>query len=290
MNLFELLLLAGIWGASFLFMRVAAPELGPLPLIALRVSIAALVLSPVIGSAAARRHFRAKAWPLMVVGVTNSAVPFSLLAYSTLYVSAGMDSVLNATTPLWAALIAAAGFQASLVRHQVIGLCVGFAGVVVLVLGAPHAGAAGVPLAIAAALAATLLYGFAVNYSKRHLSGVPPFVVAFGSQFFAAVLLLPVALLLWHRHAVMPSTWGCVVALGVICTGLAYILFFRLVEHAGSTYAASVTFLIPVFGMIWGSVFLGERITPTMLAGSAVVLLGTALASGKIRLWMARRA
>ncbi|TDV11085.1 DMT family transporter [Paraburkholderia caballeronis] len=290
MNLPELVLLAAIWGASFLFMRVAAPEFGPVPLIALRVGIAALVLSPALLTANARRHFRANAWPLLVVGIANSALPFSLLAYSTLYVSAGLDSVLNATTPLWAALIAAVGFGLSMKRHQIAGLFAGFVGVVVLVRDTLGAGQAGTAMAVAAALGATLLYGFAVNYSKRSLAGVPPFVVAFGSQFFASVVLLPVAAALWPHHAIAPSIWGCVVALGVVCTGVAYLLFFRLVEHAGSAYAASVTFLIPIFGMIWGRVFLGETITPPMLAGCAIVLFGTALASGKIRLWTARQA
>lgn len=289
MKLIELTLLAAIWGASFLFMRVATPELGPIPLIALRVGIATLVLIPALRNPAARAQFRSRLWPLFVVGVTNSAIPFSLLAYSTLSVNAGLDSVLNATTPLWAALIATLGFQVAIGRHQVAGLLIGFLGVVVLVrdtvLGAS---AAGVPLAIAAALLATFFYGFAVNYSKRHLAGVQPFVVAFGSQFFATIVLLPLAIAFWPSHPVSVSTWGCVAGLGVICTGFAYILFFRLVEHVGAAYAASVTFLIPVFGMIWGAVFLGERVTPMMLAGGAIILLGIAITGGKLP-WRALR-
>jgi drug/metabolite transporter (DMT)-like permease len=282
MNLIELCLLAAIWGASFLFLRIAAPEFGPLALIALRVGIAALVLAPVLRSALARRQLRAKAWPLLVVGISNSALPFGLFAYSTLYVNAGLDSVLNATTPIWTALIAAAWFQASLGRRQITGLLLGLGGVVLLVWDTFGAGIPGVPLAIAAALLATVCYGFAVNYSKRRLAGIQPLVVAFGSQFFAAIVLLPVALPFWPRQAIAASTWMCVAALGVVCTGLAYILYFRLIERVGAAYAASVTFLIPVFGLIWGALFLGEKVTPAMLAGCAVVLLGTALASGKL--------
>ncbi|PFH08472.1 threonine/homoserine efflux transporter RhtA [Collimonas sp. PA-H2] len=282
MNLIELCLLAAIWGASFLFLRIAAPEFGPLALIALRVGIAALVLTPVLRSAPARRQLRAKAWPLLVVGISNSAIPFGLFAYSTLYVNAGLDAILNATTPIWTALIAAAWFQAGLGRRQIAGLLLGLAGVVLLVWDTLGAGIAGVPLAIAAALLATVCYGFAVNYSKRHLAGIQPLVVAFGSQFFAAIVLLPVALPFWPRQAIAASTWMCVAALGVVCTGLAYILYFRLIERVGAAYAASVTFLIPVFGLIWGALFLGEKVTPSMLAGCAVVLLGTALASGKL--------
>ena len=290
MNVIELLVLAAIWGVSFLFMRVAAPELGPIPLIALRVTIAALVLAPVLRSATARNEFRSKAWPLFVVGVTNSAVPFCLLAYSTLYVNAGVDPILNATTPLWAALIAAVGFRGSMRLVQVVGMLLGLAGVVVLAWEVLIGGGSTIPLAIGAALLATLFYGFAVNYSKRYLAGVNPFVVAFGSQGSASIVLVPLALFFWPKHSVAPSTWACVAALGVVCTGFAYVLFFRLVERVGAAYAASVTFLIPIFGMIWGAVFLGEPITSVMIAGCAIVLFGTALASGKLGWRLSRRA
>lgn len=290
MNVIELLALAAIWGASFLFMRVAVPELGPIPLIALRVTIAAVVLAPVLRTATARSQFRSKAWPLFVVGVTNSAVPFCLLAYSTLYVNAGVDSILNATTPLWAALIAVVCFGGSMRLGQAIGLVLGLAGVVILAWGTLIDGAGALPLAIGAALLATLFYGFAVNYSKRHLAGVNPFVVAFGSQLFASILLIPLALFFWPKHAVAPSTWACVATLGVVCTGLAYVLFFRLVERVSAAYAASVTFLIPIFGMVWGTAFLGEPITSVMVGGCAIVLFGTALASGKLGWMLARSA
>lgn len=288
MNLIELFTLAAIWGASFLFMRVATPDFGPIALIALRVAIAALVLTPVLRSAPARRQFKANVWPLFVVGVTNSAVPFCLLAYSTLYVDAGVDSILNATTPLWAALIAATAFKALMRRGQLAGLLLGLAGVVVLVWDSLEVGASSVPSVIGAALLATLFYGFAVNYSKRHLEGVKPFVVAFGSQLSASIVLVPLALFFWPKHSIAPSVWGCVAVLGVVCTGFAYVLFFRLVERAGAAYAASVTFLIPIFGVIWGAAFLSESITPTMIAGCAIILCGTGLASGKLR-WMLPR-
>ncbi|HEV3425421.1 MAG TPA: DMT family transporter [Paraburkholderia sp.] len=290
MNFLEHILVAAIWGASFLFMRIAAPEFGPIPLMALRVGIAMVALAPVLRSAGARQQCREKLWPLFVVAVTISAAPFCLLAYAALSVDAGMDSVLNATMPLWAALIASIGFQVSMSRHQMSGLLIGFVGVVVLVHDTLSAGAAGVPLAIAAALLAALFYGFAVNYSKRHLAGVKPYVVAFGSQFLASLVLWPLALTCWPRHPIGLTTWGCMIALGIVSTALACLLFFRLIERAGATYAASVTFLIPVFGVVWGATFLGEKVTPLMLAGCLIVLAGTAIASGKFTGMKTRRA
>ncbi|SOE66138.1 EamA-like transporter family protein [Burkholderia sp. OK233] len=149
-------------------------------------------------------------------------------------------------------------------------------------------GRSALALAIGAALLATPFYGFAMNYSKRHLARVNPFVVACGSQVSASILLVPLALFFWQKHSVAPSTWACVAALGVICTGFAYVLSFRLIERVGAAYAASVTFTIPIFGMIWGAAFLGEAITPVMIAGCAIVLFGTALASGKLG-WMLTR-
>jgi len=286
MNLLELFLLAAIWGASFLFMRVATPELGAIVLIALRVGIATLVLVPVLRSAEARAQFRSKLRPLFVVSVTNSAIPFCLLAYSTLYVNAGMDSILNATTPLWTALVAVTLYRTAMNRQQTLGLLFGLIGTVVLVWDTLDSGVKGVPIAIAAALVATLCYGFAVNYSKRNLAGIHPFVAAFGSQFFATLILLPLALILWPRHPVATSTWACVAALGIVCTGFAYILYFRLIEHVGASYTASVTFVIPIFGVLWGALFLGERVTPTTVAGGIIIIFGTALTGGKLS-WMA---
>jgi drug/metabolite transporter (DMT)-like permease len=280
MNFIELIVLAAIWGASFLFMRVASPELGAFPLAALRVGIASLVLLPFMHSIAARQALRAKAWPLLVVGLTNSAVPFFLLSFSTMTLNAGLSSVLNATTPLWTAAIAALAFQVSMGRDQVIGLVLGFIGVVILVHDSLGTGRAGVPLAIMAAMTATICYGFAVNYSKRHLKGVPPIVVAFGSQFLATVVLAPMGLMMWPSHPVSATAWACVAGLGIFCTAIALVLYFRLVANVGAAFAASVTFLVPLFGLLWGAL-LGEKITPMMFGGGLIVLLGIAIASGK---------
>ncbi|CAZ87498.1 putative permease [Thiomonas arsenitoxydans] len=281
MPFIELFVLAAIWGASFLFLRIAVPEFGPLPLIALRVGIASLVLLPVLRTAAARAQFRHKLWPLLVVGVTNSALPFTLFAVGALHLGAGFEAILNATTPLWAAVLGATLFGAPIGRAQIVGLGVGLLGVVVLVGDQPGLSQGAAPWAVAAVLLAPVSYGFAVHYARRHLAGVDPALTAFGSQLTATVLLALPAALTWPAHAVQGDIWAAVVALGVLCTGLAYVLYFRLVAQVGAAYAASVTFLIPVFGMLWGALFLQEAVTSAMLAGCAIILAGTALASGQ---------
>ncbi|WP_414447259.1 DMT family transporter [Burkholderia sp. 22PA0099] len=280
MNTIRLVTLAAIWGASFLFMRMGAPHFGVVPLIALRVAIAAVLLAPVLRDAGARREFRTHWRPLAVVGVMNSALPFCLLTFAALSLTAGVDSILNATTPLWTAIVAFVWLHAPMKRQQVAGLALGFVGVLILAGG--EFGHGGTLPAVAAALLATLSYGFAGNYSKRTLGQVRPFVSAFGSQVFAAVVLVPAAIPLWPAGPLAPLDWLSVALLGTVCTALAYLLYFRLIQDAGAQYAASVTFLIPVFGLVWGAIFLREAITAQAVAGCAVILLGTALASGKL--------
>lgn len=280
MPFIELFLLAAIWGASFLFLRIAVPEFGPVPLIALRVGIATLVLLPVLRTAAARAQFRSKLWQLLVVGVTNSALPFTLFAVGALHLGAGFEAILNATTPLWAAVLGAMLFGAPIGRAQIVGLGVGLLGVVILVGDQPVSQGAAY-WAVAAVLLAPMSYGYAVHYARRHLAGVDPALTAFGSQLTAAAVLVLPAAYTWPAHAVQADIWAAVVALGVLCTGVAYVLYFRLVAQVGAAYAASVTFLIPAFGMLWGALFLHEPVTGAMLAGCAIILVGTALASGQ---------
>lgn len=281
-HLVQLITLAAIWGASFLFLRIGAPAFGVIPLIALRVGIATALLLPVLRHSDARQEFRTHLRPLFVVGMTNSAAPFCLLTYAAVYVSAGVDSIFNATTPTWTALIAFLWLRIPLRRAQFVGLAIGFAGVVMLAWDAVGTGTVGTFGAVAAALLATCSYGFAANYSKQKLAGVRPFIAAFGSQLFAALVLAPVAIVFWPQIPTHPIDWMIVIMLGGLCTAAAYILYFGLIRDAGAQYAASVTLLIPVFGMIWGALFLRESITLQAALGCAVILLGTALATGKL--------
>jgi drug/metabolite transporter (DMT)-like permease len=291
-NLVLLIALAALWGASFLFIRIGVAEFGVAPLMALRVGIGALFL---VGLALTRMppaelaaQLRRRAWPLFVVGVLNSGAPFCLFAFAELTLSAGVTSVINATTPLWGALVAYLWLKDALSLPRALGLAIGFAGVVTLVwdqIANAHGAASAhtTALAAAAALGATLLYGIAANYTKRRLSGVDPIVNATGSMIGSTVLLLPFAIATWPAAAVSAHAWGAVLSLGLACTGVAYFIFFYLIAHVGPARAITVTFVIPVFGLLWGALFLGERISFAMLEGCAIVLLGTALATGAIK-------
>lgn len=287
-DLTELLLLGALWGASFLFMRLGAAEFGPLALVFVRVAGAALLLLPLLlgrgQGAALRAHWR----PIAVVGLINSALPFGLYTVAALALGAGLMAVFNATAPIWGALIAALWLGERLGPGRALGLAIGMVGVVALVWGKAdlQPGVHGISpaLGMAACLAATLLYGLAANYSRQRLVGVPPLAVAAGSQLAAALLLLWPAWWAWPTTPPSATAWGAAAALAVACTGLAYVLYFRLIASAGAARAISVTFLVPGFAMLWGWLLLGERPTPTMLLACGVILLGTALSTGVLKL------
>jgi drug/metabolite transporter (DMT)-like permease len=278
----DLVLLAALWGASFLFMRVAAPQFGPFSLMAFRTGIAALALLPLLVFAGGLHELGAAAPRIALVGLINSALPFVLFGYAALHLDAGFAAVLNAVAPFWSALVAYLWLGERLGVFRVLGLLVGFSGVVVLVWGRAGVGAGGAGTAIAAILLATFFYGVAANYTRRYLTGVAALANAAGSQVFAAILLAPLAWLFWPDRVPDAKAWLNVVLLGVLSTGLAYVLFFRLIARVGPSRAIAVTFLIPIFGMIWGALILGEVVTVRMLAGTAVILAGTALTTGLI--------
>lgn len=282
-DLVDLFLLAALWGASFLFIRIAVPHFGPFPLIELRVGIAALVLLPLVVLHKGMAVMGARAAPIAVVGLINSALPFVLLAYATLTFTAGAMSVLNSTAPLFGAVIAHFWLKDRLTPARIAGLALGLAGVVVLAGDRIAATGSNVGLAVAAALSAGLMYGLGANYTKKRLAGVPPLAVAAGSQVAAAVALLPFTLATWPASPAPMRAWIAVVLLAVGSTAIAYILYFRLIVNVGPTRAIAVTFLIPAFGVFWGHVVLDEPVSARMIAGAALVLGGTALTTGLVR-------
>lgn len=277
----EFILLSAIWGSSFLFMRVAAPEFGPFALTGLRIAIAAVFLLGLLAWSGRLRLLVRSALPLSALGVLNSALPFSLFAYATLSITAGETAVLNGSTPLFAGIIAYFWLKDRLSAARIAGLLIGFGGVVILVWDRTSFGDGGNLWAPLAALGASLSYGIAANYTKLRLQDVPPLVSATGSMVAAALILAPLAVAWWP--AVNPSllSWLFVLVLGFVSTAFAYILYFRLISRVGPAKTVTVTYLIPLFGMLWGVIFLGESITLSMAAATAVILLGTTLANGR---------
>jgi drug/metabolite transporter (DMT)-like permease len=279
-DLIDLLLLAALWGASFLFTRMAAPAFGALALAEVRVAIAALMLLPLAALRGGLGELRTRPVSFLLLGAFNTAIPFALFAWAVLSMTAGLAAILNATAPLFGALVAWVWFRERLQAHQWAGLALGFAGVMWLSAHRSGIDVDASRWAVLAALSATLAYGISGSMARRWFTGVRPLAVAAGSQTAAALLLLPFAALAWPAQPPGPRDWAAAVALGVLCTGVAYILYFRLVARVGPARALTVTYLIPAFAMLWGGLLLGEALTASMLVGCAVILAGTALASG----------
>lgn len=267
-----------------MFMRMGAVELGVFATAGLRVSIAALFLLPLVllrgQGAALRAHWKIT----FAVGVLNSGIPFACYGFALLAISTGLSSILNATTPLFGALIAWLWLKDRPNGARILGLLVGFTGVAMLAWDKasfkPDASGLSSGWAVLACLLATLCYGLSASASRRYMAGLPSLVSATGSQIGAALALAPLAVWFWPGHAVSPKAWLAVAMLGVLCTGVAYVLYFRLIERAGPARALSVTFGIPVFAVLYGVLLLGEVVTPWMLGCGAIVVLGTALATG----------
>lgn len=281
-DLLDLTLLAALWGGSFLFMRYAVPDFGVVPLIWLRVALASVCLLPLL---LLKRQFgalRQQAGALTVMGLFNSGLPFLLIAWATLSITAGLASIMNAMTPVFTALIGALWLGDRLDGRRSLGLLLGLAGVALLAADKADFRPGGSGWAIVAMLLATACYGFAANHTRRYLQGVPALVNATGTQLVSALVLLPPALWSWPERMPGLGPWLAALVLGVACSALAYLLFFRLIARVGASRAVTVTFLVPVFGTLWGALFLGEPVTASMLAGGAVVLLGTGLATGVI--------
>ncbi|HVZ46627.1 MAG TPA: DMT family transporter [Ramlibacter sp.] len=280
----DFLLLSAIWGSSFLFTRYAVVDFGVLPTAAVRVAIATVFLLPIVWwrglMPQLRKHFKA----IAVIGLLNSGIPFALFAFALLSITTGLSAILNATVPLFGALIAWAWLKDRPNASRLAGLVIGFVGVAMLAWDKTsfRPGASGIApaWAVLAALGATLCYGIAANAAKQYLSGLSPLVTAAGSQLGATIGLAIPAAFLWPARMPGPHAWLGAVAVGVLCTGVAYILYFRLIENTGPARAVAVTFLVPVFAVIYGTLFLGESVTPWMVMCGIVIVCGTALSTG----------
>ncbi|MFT3734378.1 MAG: DMT family transporter [Rhodocyclaceae bacterium] len=281
-NALQLLLLAAIWGASFLFLRIGVPVFGPAKLIFLRVALVAVFLTGVALWFKQALALRGNARHYLVIGVLSAGLPFLLYGYAAQALNASMLAIVNAMTPIFGALVAAVWLRVPLRPLAMLGLALGFGGVL-LIVGA-DLGTRGAQdwLSYLAALGAPFCYAIATSYTRKYAAAIPPFAQAHGSCWSAALTTLPLALWLPARAEPAAGDWLAVLALAVLCTGWAYLIFFHLLASIGPARTMTVTFLIPVFGVLWGHLFLGEAVTLTMLIGGVIVLFGTALANGLI--------
>ncbi len=282
-----LVVLAALWGASFLFMRVAVPEFGPFALIAIRVAAASMVLLPIWYWREQRGQGNAviKNWHhILVVGLFNSAIPFVLFAYSTLTITGGLASILNSTASIWTAVVAWLWLKQKPTLQTILGLLLGLIGVVVLVSDSVGGGVVGAGRGALAAAFAAVMYGIAANYAAEKLPGVSALTVATFTLVAAAIVLLPLAFMFAPQSPISLQAWAAVLAMGVFSTAITNIIYFNLLASIGPTKAVTVAFLIPVFGTLWGALFINEQISVGMLLGGGIILLSISLVTNVLRL------
>jgi drug/metabolite transporter (DMT)-like permease len=278
-NLLRLILLAAIWGGSFLFMRIAAPVLGAAVLIEFRVLAAAIFLA-IVGVFLKKKLDWRQHWKhYFILGLFNSALPFLMFAFAARTLSASLLAVLNATTPLWGTLIGALWTRHMVSTKVLLGLVMGACGVALLV-GFDHISSKpGAGIAIAAVLFASFNYGIASNYAKQ-AKAVEPFANAHGSMWTASLLVLPALSFFPMQGEPTIGIAGAALALGILCSAIAYLIYFRLIQDVGPSSALTVTFLSPLFGILWGVLFLNETVGWYTFVGAAIVITGTALVTG----------
>lgn len=270
----ELGVLGAIWGASFMFMRVAAKDFGAMPLVELRLALGAAVLMPFLWRA--RASFPLKRWPMLaLIGVINSAVPFALFAWAAQRAPAGVGAICNSLAVLFTALVAFLFYGERIGARRAVALLAGFAGVVVLASGKTAGASLG--QAVVASVTAAFLYGIGGNLVKRKTAGLPPGAVASATLLCSAVFLLPFAAASWPEHAIPVRSWLCAGGLGVLCTGVAYAIFYRLIQRIGAARASTVTYIVPLTAVTWAWLLLDEPLTGTMLLAGTMILGSVAL-------------
>jgi drug/metabolite transporter (DMT)-like permease len=282
-DVIELLLLSVLWGGAYLFTRAAVPAFGPAPLVSMRLGIAALILLPIVFYRGGWPQLRASPRALFMVGVPFTALPFMLMTWGALHITAGLSAVLNATAPMFAALVAHFVLKERLGAWRAGGLLMGFVGVLILMSsGNVSLKTAEGPLAVLAVLGTAMIWSVGASYTRRRMAGVDPMVTTAGSLAAASLFLAPLAWATWPSTPPSARAWAEMAFLGVASSALGMWMYFRLLRRIGTVPAMSVTFLSPLVAMVSGALYLGEAITWQMVAGCAVVLLGTALSLGLI--------
>lgn len=276
-ELSALVLLAALWGASFLFTRIAAPIMGPIFTIELRVIIAGVVLLLYSVFKNSTPNIK-KYWKeFLIIGAINSAIPFTLIATALLNLNASISAILNSLTPIFATLVAWGWLKESLNFKKAIGIFLGIFGVIILVGWSPLPLTKTFIFSASLSILATIFYAFAGVYAKRAFTGVSPLELATGQQIGAALVLLPLAILNLPDKDISSIAIYSVVALAILCTAIAYLLYFYLIVNVGPTKTLSVTILVPLFGIIWSVVFLKEKITLGMVIGLFVITISILL-------------
>src|SRR5919107_2279988 len=275
-----LVLLSALWGGSFLFIRVAVPALGPFLLVGLRVGLAAIALTLYALAIGRMPKIRTRWRSFLVLGFLNAAVPFSLISAAEIHLTASLAAILNSTTVMFTAIVAAVWMGDVLTARKAVGIMLGIAGVTVLVGWDPLPLNGLVLLAVAAMLIASLSYALGATYAKLSFSGIPPLGMAIGQLCGAVVLLAPLAAISFPDRA--PSTVVALSMLGLalLSTAVAYLIYFRLIENVGPTSTLTVTLLVPVFGLLFGVLLLGEPFGFGTLAGLGIILTSVVLITG----------
>lgn len=276
-DILRLIALAAIWGGSFIFMRVLAPVLGPILTAELRVLIAGLALLAYFRAINFDIEWRLHWKEYFLIGAINSALPFFLYSFAALHIPASYSVILNSATPLFAAIFSALWLSERLTLLRIVGLIIGASGVVLVANIPPADVDSYFLLSVLACLLATVCYGLTAVYVKRRATTVKPMAVACASQIMAAMVLMPGVPFAPLQGEISLFIIANVLGLALICSAVAYLLYYRLIIDTGPTKALTVTFLMPAFGMVWGAAFLHEQITLPMIAGTLLILLGTGL-------------
>ena len=283
-DLVRLVALAAMWGASYLFMRYAVPSFGPVPLIELRVVVAGvallLFLKATGGVVGWRKHWRA----FLFVGAVGLAAPFVLIAKALATIDASTAAILNALSPLFATLVAAVWIRDPITPTKMTGIALCLAGTAVLVGWTPRPMTGAELLAAGMSIAATALYGYTIVFTKVHLKDASPIGNSVGTLLMAAIALAPFVPFAHGEAAITPLAWAAALGLAIVSTTFAFILYYRLIADVGPVKAITVTLLVPIFGMLWGVIFLGEPLTAGRVAGCAIILAGCSLILGLVRL------
>jgi len=272
----RLVALAIIWSLSFVFLRVVVPAIGPLWMATVRLLVGGVALCAWLALMRMPLDLRTQWRAYLVVGIVNSALPFVLFGYAALHLPASYLVILNATVPLFVAVLAVVALRERLTPAKVFASIAGLAGVALVTGTVPVEADAAFPLAVGAGLVASLCYAIAAVGLKRYGGTLAPAGIAAWSQMFAAVAILPFAIPSPIAGPVDAKVVLSMAALALLCSGIAYLLYFRLIRDIGPARTSTVTFLMPAFGMLWGAWFLGESITLGMVAGAALIVAGTA--------------